>query len=154
MVETPAGMNHSKRRHETTDASTRNIVLFAVGLFFTLVISLWAMDVLFNYFVTHQGLGPPVTPFENVRKLPPESVPRLQVRPGQDMAQYRANEKEIVNSYGWVDAKAGILRIPIDRAMDLLLQKGLPVRTGKPVEAVPPGATLQYTEPKGFTPTR
>ena len=37
-----------------------------------------------------------------------------------------------LNSYGWVDQKAGVVHIPIDRAMTLLLQRGLPARAAKP----------------------
>ena len=86
----------------------------------------------FHYFVGHQGLGPPASPFENVRTLPPE--PRLQVSAPKDLEQYKAAQEEILNSYGWVDEKAGIVRIPIDRAMDILLQKGFPVRGTAPAK--------------------
>ncbi len=37
-----------------------------------------------------------------------------------------------LHSYGWVDQKAGVVRIPIDRAMTLLLQRGLPARKDQP----------------------
>ena len=37
-------------------------------------------------------------------------------------------EEKTLYSYGWVDEKAGTVRIPIERAMDLLVQRGLPVR--------------------------
>jgi hypothetical protein len=43
----------------------------------------------------------------------------------------RRHEDEILNSYGWVDQKAGVVRIPIDKAMDLLVQKGLPTKSGE-----------------------
>ena len=43
-----------------------------------------------------------------------------------------STKMRLLNSYGWVDPKAGVVRIPIDRAMDLLLQKGLPVRGKQP----------------------
>ena len=36
-------------------------------------------------------------------------------------------ENEVLGSYDWVDQKNGVVRIPIDRAMDLLAQRGLPV---------------------------
>ena len=52
--------------------------------------------------------------------LPPE--PRLQVSAPKDLEQYEAAQEEILNNYGWVDQKAGIVRIPIDRAMDILVQ--------------------------------
>ena len=72
-------------------------------------------------------------------KLPPE--PRLQGAPGhevepiQELKDLRAAEDALLNSYGWVDRNAGITRIPIERAMDKLLQQGLPVREeGKSTE--------------------
>ncbi|WP_040547448.1 hypothetical protein [Pedosphaera parvula] len=61
------------------------------------------------------------------RQLWPE--PHLQISPTTDLEHFRDRENIELQSYGWVDKKAGIVRIPIDRAMDLLLQKGLPVRT-------------------------
>jgi len=36
-------------------------------------------------------------------------------------------ENEVLGSYDWVDQKNGVVRIPIDKAMDLLAQRGLPV---------------------------
>ena len=37
--------------------------------------------------------------------------------------------KQGLTSSGWIDRSAGIVRLPIDRAMEVVLQKGLPVRT-------------------------
>ncbi len=116
--------------HETRDASIRGLVTFGIGLFLTLVVVLVLMAKLFHFFATEQSLGPPASPFANVRTLPPG--PRLQPEPREDIRAYRAREEGMLNSYGWVDRKAGIVRIPIDRAMDLLLQRGLPVRGNTP----------------------
>jgi len=80
----------------------------------------------FHFFVRHQPLGPPASPFEDVRTVPPE--PRLQTMAPLDLKDYRADQEKILKGYGWVDSQAGIVRIPVDRAMDLLLQKGYPVR--------------------------
>jgi hypothetical protein len=55
--------------------------------------------------------------------------PRLQVSPRFDLAQFRAQEDQELTNYGWVNRTAGIVRVPISRAIDLVLQKGLPVRT-------------------------
>ena len=38
-----------------------------------------------------------------------------------------ATQDETLASYDWVDQKAGIVRIPIDRAIDLVVERGLPV---------------------------
>jgi hypothetical protein len=115
-----------RHAHETSDANIRNLLIFGVGLSLLVIAGLVVSRAVFHYFVGHQGLGPPASPFEDVRTLPPE--PRLQVTAPRDLEQYKAAQDEILNSYGWVDQQAGILRIPVDRAMDILLQRGFPVR--------------------------
>ena len=54
-----------------------------------------------------------------------------------ELQQMRAAEDQILNSYGWVDQKKGVVRVPIARAIDLLAQRGLPMRAahGKPNNA-------------------
>ncbi len=54
--------------------------------------------------------------------------PVLQIHPVADLDAYRAQETKLLNSYGWVDKSAGIARIPIDRAIDLISEQGLPAR--------------------------
>jgi hypothetical protein len=119
-----------RHAHETSDANIRNLIIFGVTLCCLVIAGLLVSGAVFHYFVGHQGLGPPASPFENVRTLPPE--PRLPVAAPNDLKQYKAAQEDILNSYGWVDEKAGIVRIPIDRAMDILLEKGLPVRGAAP----------------------
>lgn len=48
--------------------------------------------------------------------------------PDDTLKQLRATENAVLTTYGWVDRDNGIVRIPIDRAMDLILQRGLPTR--------------------------
>ncbi len=57
---------------------------------------------------------------------PPE--PRLQVIPAQDLSEFRARQGEELHSYGWVEPAAGVVHIPIERAMELTLERGLPAR--------------------------
>jgi len=54
--------------------------------------------------------------------------PVLQIDPVADLDVYKAQQEELLNSYGWVDKAAGIGRIPIDRAIELTAQEGLPHR--------------------------
>jgi len=124
------------RGHETSDASIRNLLIFGAGLSLVVIAGLIVSRAVFRYFVGHQGLGPPASPFENVRTLPPE--PRLQVTAPMDLKQYKSAQDGILNSYGWVDRQAGVVRIPIERAMDILLQRGFPVRTTTPEKQASP----------------
>jgi hypothetical protein len=54
--------------------------------------------------------------------------PNLQVQPRADLQSFRAREEAELNSYGWINKTAGVVRIPVSRAMDLLAERGLPVR--------------------------
>lgn len=124
-------------RHETRDASIRGLVIFGITLFVSLVVVLVVTAKLFRYFATVQSLGPPASPFANARVLPP--APRLQTGPRLDLQHLKQSQQELLNSYGWVDKNAGIVRIPIDRAMDLLVQQGLPVRSTASNQEKPAG---------------
>jgi hypothetical protein len=59
-------------------------------------------------------------------KAPP--LPNLQSQPFKDIYQLRQGENDRLASYGWVDKDGGVTRIPIDRAMEVMLQRGFPVR--------------------------
>ena len=61
--------------------------------------------------------------------------PRLENDERGQLNDIRLKEEQTLSSYGWVDEKAGTVRIPIDRAMDLVAQRGLPVR-------IPPNSGL------------
>ena len=58
----------------------------------------------------------------------PQSVPSLLVREPMNLKKFRDEEEHLLTSYGWVDQNAGVVRLPIDRAKALLLERGLPVR--------------------------
>jgi hypothetical protein len=92
----------------------------------------------------------PVSPLAGtLPQQPPE--PRLQVTPARDYREYRAAQDAVLTSYEIIDAQAGVVRIPIERAMDLIAERGLPVR-GEPSEVSPeeekPGAEKQ-SAPRG-----
>lgn len=58
------------------------------------------------------------------RPLPPE--PRLQPDPVSDLHRMRDAEDNVLQTYGWQDKDAGVVRIPVARALDLIAQRGLP----------------------------
>lgn len=61
------------------------------------------------------------------QSIPPE--PRLQVSAPADLRVFRAREELELHSYGWINRTASVVRIPIEQAMELVLQEGLPTRT-------------------------
>jgi hypothetical protein len=123
------GGEHEGNGYETRDANPASLLRFGAVLVVTLVVagtvSLWV----YGYLGKRDDLGPPATPFERSRPLPP--LPQLQVHPVEDLQTYRADQEKSLDSYGWVDRSRGTVHIPIERAMDLLLQRGgLPARQG------------------------
>jgi hypothetical protein len=55
--------------------------------------------------------------------------PKLQTDEAADLARLRAAENAALTTYGWIDRAHGVIRIPIDRSIDLTLQRGLPIRS-------------------------
>ncbi len=54
--------------------------------------------------------------------------PVLQIDPVADLKAYKAQQDELLHSYGWVNKSEGIARIPIERAIEITAQQGLPHR--------------------------
>lgn len=119
--------------YERSDARPGSLLKLGIGLFLILVACFIGMKWMFSYFAKVQQLGPPASPFENARVLPPP--PRLQVQPRLDLEKYLDSQNRALTSYGWVDKQNGVIRIPIDRAMDLLVERGLPARSAEDAAA-------------------
>jgi hypothetical protein len=112
--------------YEHRDADIHVLLKFAVSLAVLIIVVLFAMHWTFNYLSKVETLGPPASPFENARVLPPQ--PRLQVEPHEDLTSYCYGQKQELESYGWVDKANGVVRIPVDLAMELVLKHGLQAR--------------------------
>jgi hypothetical protein len=127
MVETNVPSKSSDAGHELTDLSPRKIALFAITLAATIFLVFLVAYALFGYFdnvwLKNQVA---LSPLSFIREPTPE--PHLLVRPGNDLKAMRADEDLILNSYDWVDKEKGVARIPIDRAMEIIAQRGLPTR--------------------------
>jgi hypothetical protein len=116
-------------RHEHSDISISGVVAFAVALA-TVCVAIFGAVRMLNVVFARNGAQPVTAEFplaaESLRRLPPE--PRLQTDPRDDLNNLRGGEDRVLESYGWVDRDAGIVRIPIDRAMQLVVERGLPAR--------------------------
>jgi hypothetical protein len=159
----PTDVSDPAARHEPADINVRVIGKFAIGLILAAIASIFLMIGLFRYFEMREdaGKGRPAGVDLNTGKLPPE--PRLQDSAVQDLRQIRAAEDKVLNTYGWVDQKKGVVKIPVDRAIDLLTQRGLPKHpvisstpanggnTSTPAEAVPASPADQ---PPAATPVK
>lgn len=117
----------SQPGYETRDVSVRGIVWFAGGL----VVSCLVIAVLvIGLFRVLERRHPSLDSASRIAHKPHMIAPppQLQVAPTADYEKFRAREEEELTTYGWVDKEAGVVRIPIERAMDLIAQRGLPTR--------------------------
>jgi hypothetical protein len=129
--------------HEPDAVPPRPIWIGVIALVLILVIGYLVPTALENVLFEREArLSPPANPLaaSEGRRLPP--APRLQVNPARDIAELRLAEDRILDGYGWVDPAKGIARIPIERAMAILAEKGLPPRPAAPAPpAAPPPAS-------------
>lgn len=123
---TPAGA-----KHEHTDIDPRIGYQFALWLAVSMFVSFGIVYGAFWFFegkarsADAAGQLYPLAAAIPQREPP---LPNLQTQPFKDVYMMRQGENEKLTSYGWVDKDGGVTRIPIDRAMELMLQRGFPAR--------------------------
>jgi hypothetical protein len=118
-----------KREHELRDPGYKGLFALLASLA-VLVVGAWlSMEALFAFFEGRRERSePPPSPlFETA--FP--SQPRLETEPGVLLQELRMAEDTLLNSYEWTDRATGKLRIPIERAIDVIAEHGLP-----PVEGI------------------
>ena len=148
-IKMPEKKHHSESS-AGAESSTLNvgpIVWFLLSLMVSTAIIFVLMTGLFDVFESRvrKREGKPSPLAHERERIAPE--PRVQLAPSRieqvegkegpdlqddhplvEMARIRRQESEKLNSYGWVDEKNGVVRIPIDDAKKLLLSRGLPIR--------------------------
>jgi hypothetical protein len=105
-----------ERAHETSEVGVRGIGWTALGLAVTLAAIVLGTRVVLR-------------PREPERPRAPATIdvpppPRLEEDPAAERLRVRAREESLLNSYGWVDRPHGVVRIPIERAMDRIAAHG------------------------------
>ena len=133
---------------ERQDLTPRGIFYFLGTLIAVTILCLFALDGLFHFLDQREKASQPaVNPLltnvpEDTRRIPgtPDKdledeylkkafpAPRLENDESKNFNEGRLAEEKTLYSYGWADQQAGTVHIPIERAMDLLVQRGLPVR--------------------------
>lgn len=125
--------------HELTDAESGPVLKFLAFLAIVTIGVAAIVVVFYNYLESREAREKPARyPMAagSARPLPPP--PRLQTYPFQDVKDLRQEERRLLETYEWVDRNAGVVRIPIERAIEVLAEKGLPYRQ---VGAATPGAS-------------
>jgi len=130
--------------YERQDIGIAPVVYFLVALVVGGLLVFFVVDGMYRYLEKRsQAEQAPVSPLvtnapADTRKLSTDyrdylkqnfPTPQLEIDERNQLDKIRIDEAQTLSTYDWVDQKAGTVRIPIDRAMDLLAQRGLPVRT-------------------------
>ncbi|MBI2833007.1 MAG: hypothetical protein HYX76_01100 [Acidobacteria bacterium] len=131
-------LDNSDVRHEYSDVPVRAILGFGLGLVVVSALISFLLWLLFGYFDAEAKREDP-RPRPLARQAPSPPPPRLQAltppegrgfdaAPHDELIRFLESEENLLESYGWVDRGTGTVRIPIERAMDVLVQRGVPTR--------------------------
>lgn len=110
--------------YERSDARVGPLALSAVALFALVALAMFGMAKLFR--ALDRSEPAPRHPMAAERQVPP--APRLQTDPAGERLELEERDRARLETYGWVDREQGVVRIPLERAMDLVAEEGLPVR--------------------------
>jgi len=122
--------NKHRPGFEESDVNVIAVGKFGIALLLMTILAMALLVGVFNYFKTQEG-GEAIS--VDPAKVFPE--PQLEKTPIPDLKAVREAEDQVLNSYGWVDQQKGVVRIPIAKAMDMVVAKGLPVRAAAPPTA-------------------
>lgn len=115
-------MAAERHDHERSDLPIRPIVIGLVALtVLAIVVHLVLVLQLGGLRRARLREVPPPPPMAAAAPEAPPA-PRLQTSPATDLAALRAAEQAALETYGWEDRAAGVVRIPIERAMDLIAE--------------------------------
>ena len=121
-------VNHNSISHETDTGDVRAIgvtgLVLAIGIAIILVL-VWGI---FQYLAHHPTVVSPSNPLAETDRPQFPPTPRIEEHPAIELYDLHTQEDHILSTYGWIDKNAGIVRVPIDRAMELQLERGFPVR--------------------------
>ena len=110
--------------HEQRDINVNVVALFFVSLAVVTVAVYFIALGTFHYLASRPWNYPPPSPLAASREK--FVGPRLLVNQAHDMQEFRASQQSVLDSYDWVDRDHGVVRIPIERAIDLLAERGMP----------------------------
>src|SRR6266446_7167897 len=124
---------------EREDLAPKPILLFLLALIVGCLMVALVLRGMYSYLDVYENhhepaQSPLVEPTTaDTRTVSPGDItkfpqPRLETDERREINDFRDQEEQTLNSYGWVDQQNGVVRIPIDRAMQLLAQRGLPTR--------------------------
>jgi hypothetical protein len=139
-------MNHGQTDREAEfeqeDLGTRSVFAFMIGLTVIGIVIYFIIVGMYTFLdhyersqmatssplITSNGaISRVVTKDEMEKAFKDNGAPLLETDERGQLRDFLINQEDQLNSYGWVDEKAGITHIPISRAMELMVERGVPV---------------------------
>jgi len=128
---------HGREEFERQDLTARGVFAFLISLAVGVVLVCFVVWGLYDFMDarqrSHQPQQSPLVKQSEAdsRIVSPDEIkkfsqPRLERSERVEINDFRLKEEQTLNSYGWVDEQSGTVRIPIERAMQLVSQRGLP----------------------------
>ena len=116
-------------RYEKEDINEKSTFWFGVVILVVMVVVAALTKPLHDLLAERETAAQP--PAAYVAESDPDALeppgPRLQVTPETDLAAFRAQEEAVLSAYAWMDKEEGVVRIPIEEAMRIVAEEGLPV---------------------------
>jgi hypothetical protein len=119
---------HNWIGHEPDSTDIRAVSLTGLALALGVATILLMIYGGFQYLVHHRVIVTPSNPLAETdpQQFPPR--PRIDEHPSIELMELRLHEDQVLSTYGWVDRKTGVVRIPIDQAIALQLKRGFAAR--------------------------
>lgn len=134
--------------YEHREVNIKLILFSTVIMVMVVLVTCFITVGIFDFLNAHSGPVDQTTSLARPKEVPPE--PRVLEHPWEQLPVLRETEDRVLNTYGWLDEKTGQVRIPVDRAIDLVAQRGLPVRPeGGSAPAVKKAIAPAVVAPKG-----
>jgi hypothetical protein len=144
----PHSTSHSALNHETSDVNLTGITRLAIASFLVIVMILgfvWVFEKGLARFLTDTTQPPPMADWKANDNRTPKAPLVITDEPGL-LRQLRTEESHILDNYAWVDKGQGVVRIPIDRALELVAKNpALLAPQGAPQPPTPPGPPAPST---------
>jgi hypothetical protein len=123
---------HPSVRFQPTDVNARYVFYTGVGV---LAGTLLLVLLIFPYFqflkaYRARAVEPPMASTGGQSQTPPE--PRLQANPALDLQNLRREEDQMLNHSRWIDRGHGVVSLPVERAMEITVQRGIAPRKAPP----------------------
>ena len=133
--------SHGHDGYEKTDAHAGDTYRAGLYILGTMVVTALVVVPMYRYLAGREAREqrPPASVLKPDASAPPAAFPRLVASEPAVLAEFRAQEDALLTSYGWVEKDKSLARMPIDAAMKIVAERGLPTFPRSEASSIPAG---------------